>query len=353
MKKKILMFLQAGVGGAERVTITIGKNLDREKYDVSFCLVGNENDDVSVKSFIPEDYVVSFLPNADGFKLFLRLKKILSDQKPDFVFSSSTRLNTKLLGCALFYKKIKFIVRNNNYLYTLSRKQKFILKLTYRFADYVVAQTEEMAKELKLLLNDNFGKVVTLHNPIDKNAIDDGKNAFLPYKNNAHPVYVASGRFHPVKGFDVLIKAFKIVLQKQNRSELHILGKTSDNCEDYYRKVVEIAKECGVSDRVVFEGFQKNPYPFVKTADCFVLSSRNEGLPNVLIESLYLGTPVAATTCIPIIARIVNQGENGFLADVDSPESLADAMLNASMLGRVVSAYQSASEDDFQRLFEL
>ena len=82
------------------------------------------------------------------------------------------------------------------------------------------------------------------------------------------------------------------------------------------------------------------------------MSSRNEGLPNVLIESLYLGTPVAATKCIPVISRIVEDGVNGFVAEPENAESLALAMLNAVCLGRVSSSYQSADENEFAKLFE-
>lgn len=64
-----------------------------------------------------------------------------------------------------------------------------------------------------------------------------------------------------------------------------------------------------MSDCVFCVGFKNNPYVYMKHADCFVLSSRNEGLPNVMIEALYLGTPVAAYKCIPVIERIVDEGK--------------------------------------------
>ena len=108
-----------------------------------------------------------------------------------------------------------------------------------------------------------------------------------------------------------------------------------------------------LTDKVHCVGFKDNPYIYVKHADCFVLSSRNEGLPNVLIEALYLGTPSAATTCIPIIERIIENGETGYLAESENPESLAKAMINASALGRIKSTYKSATINDFTNLFEL
>lgn len=350
--KKVLFFLQSGVGGAERVTVTIGKNLDREKFDVSFCLVGDAKGILNIENFISKEYALLRIPKCRGFRLIHALKKIIAREKPDVIFSSITFVNTKLLALAPFFPKIKFIVRNNNYLYTLSAMQKLVLRVFYRFADAIIAQTDEMSLELIDKIKLPKKKIFTLQNPIDVMTIDEKKNELSPFKEKNNIVYVASGRCQPVKGFDILVKAFKLVLNQQPNARLHILGKITENCEACYNEVANLAKDLGVSDRVVFEGFQLNPYVFVKNADCFVLSSRNEGLPNVLIESLYLGTPVAATKCIPVISRIVEDGVNGFLAESEDAESLASAMLKASKLGRVSSNYHSASMNEFQRMFD-
>ena len=99
-------------------------------------------------------------------------------------------------------------------------------------------------------------------------------------------------------------------------------------------------------------GFQTNPYSYIKYADCFVLSSRWEGLPNVLIEALYLGTPAAAFACIPIIERIVNDGINGYVVKAEDVNGLASAMLDAAKLGRVDFTYKGAGADDYVNLFQ-
>ena len=98
-------------------------------------------------------------------------------------------------------------------------------------------------------------------------------------------------------------------------------------------------------------GYKSNPYPYIKYADCFVLSSRWEGLPNVLIESLHLGTPVAAFKCVPVVERIVEQGINGFVATPENVDSLAGAMDKALLLGRISSSYSGASVEEFKKLF--
>jgi len=99
---------------------------------------------------------------------------------------------------------------------------------------------------------------------------------------------LAVGRLTWQKGFDLLIEA--VALCKDLSISLTVLGDGPLRSE-----LVRLAEQCGVSDRVSFLGFQGNPYPFFRQADVFVLSSRVEGLPNVVLESLACGVPVIAT----------------------------------------------------------
>lgn len=353
-KKKIIFFLQSGVGGAERMTVTIGKSLDINKFEVIFYLLDRPLGTSTIENFIPKEYNIKKLSNAKGWDLVKLLNGVLNTEKPDIVFSSMIYVNTKLLALKWLHKQTKFIIRNNNYLYTLTRSQKFILKMTYGWADYIIAQTEEMKEELIKDANLSNEKVVVLHNPIDIETIEEKIKEKSPYnKNNTSIKYVASGRFFHVKGFDILVKAFKKVIEKQPNSELFIVGNKTGNCAEYYQKIELLINDLQLTDKVHCVGFQDNPYIYIKHADCFVLSSRNEGLPNVLIEALYLGTPSAATTCIPIIKRIVEDGKTGYLAESENPESLAKAMINASSLGRIKSTYKSATIKDLTNLFEL
>jgi glycosyltransferase involved in cell wall biosynthesis len=115
--------------------------------------------------------------------------------------------------------------------------------------------------------------------------------------------------------------------------------------------ITEKAKKNNIEGKVHCVGYQKNPYPYIKYADCFVLSSRWEGLPNVLIEALHLGTPVAAFRCIPIIERIIDNRGNGFTAEKENVTSLAQAMSKSVDLGRIHSSYKSSQIEDFTKLF--
>ena len=196
-------------------------------------------------------------------------------------------------------------------------------------------------------------KVRVLQNPIDMATIDEKLKSPAAFERNNTTRYVSIGRFSPDKGFDVLVRAFARVVEKEPQSELFIVGKNDGYASEYYNVLISIAKEKRIERKIRFSGFTNNPYSYLKNADCYVLSSRREGLPNALLEALYVGVPVAATTCAPVIKRIVKEGQNGFTAEVESDIELANAMLEASQLGKVdLSGYHPATYEDFNNLFE-
>jgi glycosyltransferase involved in cell wall biosynthesis len=100
---------------------------------------------------------------------------------------------------------------------------------------------------------------------------------------------VAVGRLVFVKGYDILIKSVPQLLQKYPDSQLWILGAGSAEAE-----LKDLCNSYGLTQNVHFCGFQENPYNWLKYADLFVLSSKFEGLPNVLLEAIACGCPVIA-----------------------------------------------------------
>ena len=352
--KKILVFAQSGVGGAERMTVTVTKTLNRLQYNVIYYLVDLTADGKNpLRDFIPADLKVNIISKQHPLKMMWQLFNIMLIEKPDMVFSSVLYLNNKILPWRNLFPQTKFIIRCENYLYTYSTKQHKIIKISYPKADLIIAQTDEMKQELMEQIGISDNKVVVMQNPVDRETVDkkisEGQN---PYPNNGKLHFVAVGRFAYQKGFDLLVEAFAKVVHQFPESELYIVGKNDGDKNSTYEEVISIINKYGLQDKVYCVGYQNNPYVYVKYADCFVLSSRWEGLPNVLIESLYLGTPVAAFTCIPVISRIVTEGIDGYLADKENPSALADAMEKAVKLGRIISAYRSASIADFHYIFE-
>ena len=117
------------------------------------------------------------------------------------------------------------------------------------------------------------------------------------------------------KAFHHAIKAFAKLSNEFPKLRLKIVGKGS-----LEKKLKQIAKDYKVDDRVDFEGFQKNLIPYYIHAKATVLTSLFEGFPNVLIESIFLNTPVVAFDCNSGPGEIIKDGINGYLVkyqDVD------------------------------------
>lgn len=350
MKKKLLMFLQSGVGGAERVTVTIGKNLNADKYDVCFCSVGKG--DNLIAKFIPDGYEVRHIrfsnPILQVFLLFITIIRV----RPNVVFSSVFNINTKLLLLRFLFPMKKFVIRSDNNVEVFSPRQKLFIKFLYNKANTIIAQTQEMKVGLEKLAKIEGRKIVVLPNPVDEKGIERKlESASSPYGKNDCVNYIAAGRFAKAKGFDVLVTAFAKVQQKCTNAELYIVGKNDGSATEYYDIIKSMIDSYSLNAKVHCIGYQENPYPYIKYADCFVLSSRYEGLPNVLLEAMYLNRPVAATRCVPIVDRLIRNGENGYVAETENPDSLAEAMEKSVQLKEIQNRYKSASILDFEKIF--
>src|SRR5690606_7014711 len=111
--------------------------------------------------------------------------------------------------------------------------------------------------------------------------------------------------------FLTLIRAFARVRATRNDARLVILGE-GEQREEIERLVAEL----GLKPHVSLPGFVKNPYAYMARAAVFVLSSRWEGFPNVLVEAMAVGVPVVATDCMAGPAEILENGRYGQLVPV-------------------------------------
>jgi len=151
------------------------------------------------------------------------------------------------------------------------------------------------------------------------------------FQPNQPPVILGVGRHHFQKGFDTLLRAFARVRQ-QMPARLVILGEGPER-----PNLERLAAELGVAADVDLPGFDPNPFRYMRWAGVFVLSSRYEGLPNVLIQALACGCPVVSTDCPSGPSEILDGGRYGALVPVDDVEAMAQAIVRA-LLGQVAPA---------------
>lgn len=349
-KRKVIFFLPGSVGGAERMTINIAKMLPQEEYEVMFVII--QKNKGTIADFIPDDYKILYIPiNSIYNAATLRMIWLIKKEKPFAVFSSLLYINARLIVAAKVCGA-KVVVRNNiDISRTTSKQGPILVKTTYRWADKIIAQQDEMKKEIIDFAKVNPAKVTTLHNPIDTNIISNKIKEENPYKESNQIIYIWVARFSPQKGQDLLVRAFRSVKKNIPNAHLYLVGKY--NCNNQYdASVIQYVKDHGLTECVHFIGYDKNPYKWIYHADCFVLPSRTEGLPNSLIEAMYLGKPVVATRCVNVIDRIVDEGYNGYVVPSENAEEIAKAMTKAINLRDFTMTYKSATKEDYIKLFE-
>ena len=332
------------------MTVTIAKLLPHDQFEVKFVIVHRFLG--TIVKFIPKDYEIIHIPVHNIYcAATLRMMRVIRREKPDVVFCSLLYLNARLIIAAKLCG-CKVVVRNNIDLSrTLSKIAPFLVKMTYRWADKVIAQQEEMHDEIIAYTGISKERVITLHNPLDVKDIDKKLHAASPFTDKGSQVkYVWVGRFSYEKGQDLAVKALHLVINTIPNAHLYLVGKYNRN-DDYCKSVFDYVEKHSLTDVVHFTGFDTNPYRWVKNCDCYVMPSRLEGLPNSLIDAMYMGRPVVATKCIPVVERIVKNGYNGYLAENEDVESIADGMIKALQLRNFSMTYCPASKADFINLF--
>ncbi|MCP9757725.1 glycosyltransferase [Aquitalea sp. S1-19] len=179
--------------------------------------------------------------------------------------------------------------------------------------------------------------MITIPNPFDFDKIRSASKQPCPLHGEQYIIHV--GRFHPVKRHDRLLEAFKL---SNYPGKLVLLGCGTEQETLLLKK---ICTQLDIEDRVLFFGFKKNPYPYIRHAEALVLSSDFEGFGNVIIESLICETPVISTDC-PYGPRDILTGNfRRHLAPLNA-KGLAKTIVSVLENPEIVS-------DDFLRKFDI
>ncbi|WIM98730.1 glycosyltransferase family 4 protein [Actinoplanes oblitus] len=136
------------------------------------------------------------------------------------------------------------------------------------------------------------------------------------------PILVAAGRLTRQKGFDLLVQAFEQVHERHPDWQLHIFGEGRQR-----RQLTDLIAERGLGDAVRLRGLSRTLDAELAKASIFVLSSRKEGLPMVLLEAMSTGLPVVAFDCPTGPADVVDDGANGLLIPAEDVPGLAAGMI--------------------------
>ena len=181
----------------------------------------------------------------------------------------------------------------------------------------LIVNSEGAGKDLVDNLGVRDAHIELIYNYIDVETIRD-----LSQQQNSHvptePFAIYVGRNSSAKRLDVLLRAWKIA---DVPYKMVLLTSPSS-------ALGKLIEQEGVKDRVIVAGFQANPYPWIRAAEMLVLSSDREGLPNVLLESLWLNTKVVSTDCPSGPREILGFDPEKYLVPVNDPEALGIKIRN-------------------------
>lgn len=318
-------------GGAEKMMVRLANQLTENGDDVEMILLtaGGVN-----KAFLSDLVTLVELNSARTLSAFSPLRKHLKQSNPDGILSALTHVNViASLVCASlgWLKRLSVSERNT---FSLDRKVNngAVMKATYAIAPFVyrfltnpvIAVSKGVADDLVGCSVVRQKDVCTASNPVITKetlaaAQQEAKHPWLVQKDVK--TIVAVGRLSDQKGFDMLIDAFANVLKKRD-AKLVIFGEG-----ELREKLQGKIDQYGITQSVDLAGYTDNPIAEIKQADLFVLSSRFEGSPNVLVEAMSVGCKVIAFDCPSGPMETLDGGKVAPLVEYKNVSALTESIL--------------------------
>lgn len=306
-------------GGAEKIITTICNELDRKQFKPVLLLFQKEGP--FLKDLKPDVEIIELKTKRIRFAIFPILQEIYK-RKPSIVFSGWGEISAFLSFFIPLFPKVKFVSRETNVVskHVVRKEILFFYKFYHRF-DAIIAQSEDMRQDLIENFHLAKEKIIKIHNPVDFELLDQKRNQpiELPFSSNQKNV-IAIGNLTARKGFDMLLNVFAEL--KNTPIQLYILGNGVD------KEKLEQQKESLGIEKVHFLGHIENPYPYLAAADLFVLSSRYEGFPNVLLEAGACGTYALCNDCLGGINEIIQNKRNGEIVAIENTKAFAERIVH-------------------------
>ena len=316
-KKIVLLSSSLAGGGTEGVCVSIANSIADMGWQVDLVVL-NLNDEVYLDRISKNVNLVVLSVSHARFSSIPLLKYIYKN-KPKIILVFNYELSVMLVILRLILRlRIKIISRNMS---TLSirikqfKQKNFwakyvvgpLINYFYHKIDHVVNQCSGMQDDLIAVHPQLYQRSSIIYNPIASHILDYVSMHDLN-KINKKNYLLCVGRLEEVKAYHYAIEGFAGIVDRFPNLRLKIVGQGSLESE-LKQKTMELS----ISNRVDFEGFQKNIIPYYLHAQATILTSLYEGYPNVLIESIALGTPVIAFNCPSGPNEIIKEHINGHL----------------------------------------
>lgn len=327
MTKRIAILLpNLKVGGAEKVAVLLSNEFIRMGYHVDILLCSFEGELINE---LHNDIKVINLESTRIRNSFKPLLAYLKQARPDSLLAFMWPLTlvaivafkvVNLPGRVIVSDHTTFsqspLIKSHLRRWFLSGS----LRALYPLADARLAVSSGVANDLANIGYLNRDTINVIYNPINLKVSSELRQSKKAYDSSGRKLIVAVGALKWAKNYPLLLRAFKILLSKQE-ANLVIVGQG-----ELLSELELLARELNIEDWVQFVGFSKTPILWMSSADLLVLSSHYEGFGNVLVEAMSVGTPVVSTNCKSGPNEILQNGKYGKLVPVDDANTLAEAM---------------------------
>lgn len=326
--KIILSIHDLATGGSEKVIVTEANMLHERGYDVRLVtMLKDQHNDLAPLLRIPRENFIQFHFNShfDWPELF-KLIKFLKLFKPDIVISASLFNNTIFKFAKLFYPRFRLIIREGNIFIRHSLKSRLFDTFTSPLVSgYFVdarAIKEDMVKRLKI----SGGKITVIYNGIDKSSFERPpvsiveKRRELGIPDDAFVLLNVGSMSTAQKGQEYALKA----LAKISKDEDIRLVFAGDGRRK--QKLMDEAKQLGVSERVLFLGKRKDIAELRVISDVFVFPSLWEGMPNAMFDAMASGMPIVITL-VGGVAEILTDSQSALFIKPKDSQGIVDMVL--------------------------
>ena len=334
MKKKIkLIFFHpySYLGGADNSLQRLIKKLDLNKFSITFVSLNNSY----LKKNLSKKIQFKKLMVSRTIYAMPELRKlILSFSNGEFkkiiVISNQNFANIISYFSTIFINNIKRIFIDRNHLdelnFTNSFKDKFkkiiikmLMKITYPKANLIIGNSTKLSRDLSAFVKTS---VKTVYSPsYDKSIISKSTRALKLSKKYKYILNVS--RFSRRKDHETTLKAFKIVVGKHKNTKLILIGYGPEK-----KNIINMAKTLQIYNKIIIINKTYNPYPYMKKSMLLILTSIYEGFPNVLVESLTIGTPVISTNMNAGASEILINGKGGELINLGDYKNLSKKIIS-------------------------
>ena len=324
-QKKIIIFMPTiDGGGVEKNFFLITNYLSTKFKDVSVISLSKSYQ----KKLNPKIKFITLktkLPKTVGrrvkfiISLFLLLKKIL------FAKNSIVFCFQGLAYCTILCKFLstKIIIRSNSSPSGWSKKtiKKILYKKIYGMANKIIVNSEIFKKELKLKFNLNSE---CIYNPLNKKEIikNSKKKININFFKKKDFKIISVARFTNQKDHVCLIRSINLLKNKYQNIKVLLIG--SGDKKKEIQNFIDVLK---LNKIIKILNFKKNPYPYMKKSDLFILSSNFEGLPNVLLEAITLNKFIISSNCPTGPSEILDNGKGGLLFKVGDYKELSKKII--------------------------